>query len=864
MAQAYLHQKTASSPLASPILEAGMAEKQINAENVQEAFINLKNGLLHAIDDTKSILNNFREFTKNEWVIRYPAFGDEAPKDAQEAPLKRPSLMRRSMTFLDDPSTETEVILTSRKGQSRSLSLASVKDAREEDVASEVASFGSSKADLGLRVLHLDLKMGHYGSSSTAQSLASQLEKDSIARLLVEKMGAALKHVDKLRIRVLDTSSKVLITGDLNAGKSTLVNALLRREVMPVDQQPCTTAFCEVHDAAENDGKEEVHVLTVSDATMYSPKDERTYTRMSLEDLDDLISDNEDSQQMVKVYINDPRQTAESFLNNGIVDISLIDAPGLNRDSVKTTELFARQEEIDVVVFVVSAENHFTLSAREFLENASKEKAYLFIVVNKFESIRNKEKCKRRVLEQIKELSPRTYEDNADLVHFVDSASVLGVHPSSPAFGSLESSLRSFVLLKRTKSKLHPAATYLTHLLADMDLLAGSNAILAKAELEKARDDLSRARPVLEKMKNGRSGLEESLEQVEEDKTVKASLSTTDTLSKALDRVGSGELAVENTIISLPTYPGLLRIWDYVHDVRKALLASLDAAVKLAEDETRMLTTEGVKDINALGDRFLPEGVERSRRVFMPEAMFARHHSGRNGRARRGSNGAIVAGGLYGLGIGLVQRPDLLEPSFLDIFDVTHHYHTYFGQSDSKDLVVSDKDDEHIGSALGIMSIALGGLSMVGGKALGVTSIIEGASRLSDLFGNETARKWAAPVLGAVTIGLGVYLVIELPSSVPRTVGRRVRAALIRADEKSGVTFVGAHASRVARETRKVLRLAAYEQRERFRAAMESSLREVQSAERIEHQAGKALAWFDDVQIRTGNVRKEVEAIGDL
>jgi mitofusin len=46
----------------------------------------------------------------------------------------------------------------------------------------------------------------------------------------------------------------------------------------------------------------------------------------------------------------------------GVVDISLIDSPGLNIDGVKTMALFAQQEEIDVVVFVVNAANHFTLS----------------------------------------------------------------------------------------------------------------------------------------------------------------------------------------------------------------------------------------------------------------------------------------------------------------------------------------------------------------------------------------------------------------------------------------------------------------------------------------------------------------------
>jgi mitofusin len=77
----------------------------------------------------------------------------------------------------------------------------------------------------------------------------------------------------------------------------------------------------------------------------------------------------------LKLYVSDPRFHGACLLNNGIADITLIDAPGLNSDSVKTTSLFARQEEIEVVVFCLSAENHFTLSAQELLTSASKEKA---------------------------------------------------------------------------------------------------------------------------------------------------------------------------------------------------------------------------------------------------------------------------------------------------------------------------------------------------------------------------------------------------------------------------------------------------------------------------------------------------------
>ena len=157
----------------------------------------------------------------------------------------------------------------------------------------EGAEPGSLRRSFDFNILRLDLKLGSQGSSNSPASLVSQLEKSSIANLIDERIESSINHIDKLRLRVEDTSSKVLVTGDLNAGKSTFVNALLRREVMPVDQQPCTTAFCEVHDAAENGGKEEVHVLR-EDLT-YNIKDQSTYTSGSVADLEEIVGE---TQQM--------------------------------------------------------------------------------------------------------------------------------------------------------------------------------------------------------------------------------------------------------------------------------------------------------------------------------------------------------------------------------------------------------------------------------------------------------------------------------------------------------------------------------------------------------------------------------------
>ncbi|KAF8327393.1 uncharacterized protein EI90DRAFT_1789362 [Cantharellus anzutake] len=885
MAQSYVQPVTDSSELA--FAEPAKAfNTRANSADAKEAYLSQKNRLLDAIDETRSILTALRQFSKDSWIVRYPHV---TPNVADASAGSGTVSMRRSLSFADDPATIADVVVApKREGLQRAATVSDVSNISSSpgshSMSEAEALLGDSAAE-DFHVLRLDLKLGGPGSSTSPDALVSQLEKASIAKLLDERIIASLNHIDKLQTRVLDTSSKVLVTGDLNAGKSTFVNALLHRDIMPVDQQPCTTLFCEVHDKLENDGVEEAHI--VNEGKVYDRLDGSTFTRFPLSSLESVITES-DAQHVLKLYVSDRREPPESLLNNSVVDICLIDAPGLNRDSLKTTALFARQEEIDVIVFVVSAENHFTLSAKEFLWNASNEKAYLFIVVNRFDQIKDKSRCRRLVLEQIKHLSPRTWDDAEDLVHFVDSNSALSqglqaatsslnTTASSEAFTKLETSLRSFVLVKRAKSKLMPASTYLTHILSDVGLLASANAIVAQNEASQARSDLERVRPILHKLQKGRDSLEDSLETEEEDTTQHAQTAATARLANALERVSRGEIAVveselaiskqPRSIPSIPKYPGILGIWDYARSVRTTLLASLDLAVALAEDEARRMTLDGVHHVADLGEQYLPAHVPRSKRVFIPEAMFVP----RLARGRRPS--AIVAGGVMGLGLGLLaQREDLTQVTFVDIIDINHHIMSHFNGGKTE-----DEDDEASASALGTLGLGIGALTMVGGKTIGARGLIEGIVRISDLFGNESSRKWIAPVLGAATLGLTIYFVLELPNTIPKTVGRRIKASLnnppsttpsgapvstlTRAESIAQLPFAEAHAHRISRETRKVLRLASWDLRERFRGAMEESGREVKNAEESERRALTALEWFIGVGKRTEAVRVNAQLV---
>lgn len=548
-----------------------------------------------------------------------PGYHHTHSMTGEQSSSRQPPLRRSMTTFNEQGAAES-----SKNAETRSIPEPRLVSPR---IAQEFS------------ILKLDLKLGALHQTELVHSL----EKGSIASLLDGKISSSIKHLQSLRERIDDTSSKVLITGDLNAGKSTFCNALLRRKVLPEDQQPCTSIFCEVLDAArENGGVEEVHA--VHKDAIYNRHDETTYDVFSLQELEKIVGDN-DKYMQCKVYVRDVRTINESLLTNGIVDIALIDAPGLNSDTTKTTAVFARQEEIDVVVFVVSAANHFTMTAKEFIWAAAAEKAYLFIVVNGYDGIKNQEKCQKMILDQVQGLSPRTFKESSELVHFVSSNAVpTAPPPGGPGgggsggssgggggddpgndpkgkgkdkekiqdFEKLEQSLRRFVLEKRARSKLAPAKTYLTNILNDVNVLANVNAEVAQSELDRVTHDLEEIEPLLDASRKAKAVVSEEIDQTIEETCKEIYDYTRNTLNQAIVNAGDGNLGVH--------YSGILNAFQYAEDLKEAMLSEIQDSVTACEDHARTKTVDGVNAIKELGVHHL--GDEYHDLNFRSDVMF--------------------------------------------------------------------------------------------------------------------------------------------------------------------------------------------------------------------------------------------------
>ncbi|KAL8728606.1 MAG: hypothetical protein Q9181_005293, partial [Wetmoreana brouardii] len=832
-------------------------ERRVLASHIHQLFYNQNRVKLgRAITKTVDTLGELQE-KNSSWPAQYPNVHQQETNPHPTRPDPRPGFQHTQSTAVaGDIHRQKDNIpfrpaAPRRAGTSLGESSTAESSAAAERKQPEPERLITPQAAHDFSVLKLDLKI----QGLTQAEIAHSLEKASVARILNGKIDSSIRHLLLLRDRIEDTSSKVLVTGDLNAGKSTFCNALLRRKVLPEDEQPCTNVFCEVLDARENAGIEEAHA--VHKDALYDRNDESTYDVCSLYELEKVVTDNSHYTQC-KVYVKDIRTIDESLLNNGVIDISIIDAPGLNSDSLKTTAVFARQEEIDVVVFVVNAANHFTLSAKEFIWNAAHEKAYIFVVVNGYDNIKNKKKCQTAVLEQLATLSPRTFKESSELVHFV-SSNAIPVAPPPPGppdgdgsgggsggrsdpsdetpspdddddepigkhgelgsppdkgkgkekekvqdFEQLEGALRRFVLEKRARSKLAPAKTYLLNILTDLHALATVNRDVAQSELDRVTGELKKIEPAFEQSKKARSEVSDEV-----DKTIEATCAdvyshTRSALNATVARIADGDLGVP--------YPGLFSAYQYAEDIKLAMLDRISASVTDCEDHARKQTLLGMGGMKSLGilhlgDKFTDLG-------FKPEGMFTRRRD-------------------------LLAREVDTEVEIMDFFDISALWS--WGENSEKKIA---------GTSLALT--VAGGL---GSRMVGGAGWIDGAVGAARVMGAKNMRRLIVPGFIAAGILAISYTLLSLPTTLPTRLSRRLSATL------SSIDYIHSNASRISSHSRRALRYPAENLREGLQQEVQDLSERREDTLKIKTESEVARKYFGNLVRESMEARRGVEAV---
>jgi replication fork clamp-binding protein CrfC len=849
-------------------------ERRVLASHIHQLYYNQnKNALGRAINETVDALKKLQEMN-SVWPAHYPSVQrTDTATPSPERSDPRPGLHHTQSTMggaQQGPPAPSRPTAPRRAGTSIGEA-SSVAESSSSAATRPVAEPRLVTPQLAqdFSILKIDLKMG----SLRQTELVHSLEKGSIAALLDGQIQKSIHHLFALRERIDDTSSKVLVTGDLNAGKSTFCNALLRRKVLPEDQQPCTSIFCEVLDCRENAGVEEVHAIPVGQR--YNRDDERTYSVFAIRELEKIVIDDERWSQC-KIYIKDIRAVDESLLNNGVVDIALIDAPGLNKDSVITTANFAKQEEIDVVVFVVSAANHFTESAKEFVFNAAREKAYMFIVVNGFDAIKDKKRAQEMILKQVHKLSPATFKESSELVHFVSSnaipvapapggppggggssgggsggsggsndpenpgddeegnddedSNVKHGDPGSPIdknkgkekekiadFEELESSLRRFVLEKRARSKLAPAKTYLMNLLGDLANLANVNRDVAHSELDRVNNDLAELVPQFEQAKKANDSADKGSDQTIEDTVTEVYSHTRDTLNSTIRDIAEQDHGI--------IYPGVFSAFQYAEDLKYVMLQTISDTVGSCEEHARQRTVQGVNMIKNLG--LLHLGNSFPDVSFRPENMFRRKRDA------------------------LARQVDV-EVEFVDFFDFTSLW---------------ERQEKVAGTS---MAVTVAGV--VGGRLIGGVGWLDGTLGAVKIMGVGNLRRLVIP--GAILTGtltpftiavttrlqllvvLGVsYAVASIPQSLPRRISNKLHTQL------GALDYTHANATRISSEVRRALKYPADNLRVGLKRNVEKLQGKKEDTDKLKHETQTAAKYFVNLITKTGEIRSKVQRV---
>lgn len=228
----------------------------------------------------------------------------------------------------------------------------------------------------------------------------------------------------------------------------------------------------------------------------------------------------------------------------------------------------------------------FILQGTEFLEAVGKDKAYVFMVANRFDQIEDKKRCKKDILEQIKRISPATYAAADHLVHFVSAkkrlqacAAKAATSSRSPSptqsskdeeeaqflsdFDFLEASLKSFIFEKRQQSKLLPAKKFLQTLMSDITILSKYNTGLLESRHQQLASDIHESTPVYERLLVVK---EQFLDDI--DKTIDDTCLVVNNF--ALDQLSNFVMNIEIYAMDIE-WKGALYAWSFASEVKDYL-----------------------------------------------------------------------------------------------------------------------------------------------------------------------------------------------------------------------------------------------------------------------------------------------------
>lgn len=172
-------------------------------------------------------------------------------------------------------------------------------------------------------------------------------------------------RIDELERRLSSSVLRVLVVGEAKRGKSTLLNALVGRDVLPTGVVPVTAVATTLRADA--------------DERVVARFDDGSVRTRPLSALADLVTEHGNPANRLGV------RDVEVRLDAAILDgAELVDTPGVGSvHAHNTAEAEAALDDMDAAVFVLTADPPISASERDFLHSVRGRTVRLFCVLNK-------------------------------------------------------------------------------------------------------------------------------------------------------------------------------------------------------------------------------------------------------------------------------------------------------------------------------------------------------------------------------------------------------------------------------------------------------------------------------------------------
>ena len=214
--------------------------------------------------------------------------------------------------------------------------------------------------------------------------------------------GSRAEALSQLESKLASEAFRILVVGEVNRGKSSLVNALLGEAVLPVDTLPCTAVIQEVRWGETRRAILHFRQPLPSPLPEVMPPEVRVHLSLAESGQVPPMDVPVDRLEVYAVIQGDEGRKETPYSKIEILwplalcreGIEIVDSPGFNEDRLRSRITREHIPEADAVLFVLSCSHLGAATEMSLIDRDLRELGFehLFFVCNRFDEIRRSER----------------------------------------------------------------------------------------------------------------------------------------------------------------------------------------------------------------------------------------------------------------------------------------------------------------------------------------------------------------------------------------------------------------------------------------------------------------------------------------